>query len=132
MRRGPHLSPMPQTSYDLRGVRVFACPPDGEKLRNDRDAVNLIAEASQVGAELILIPAERFDDEFFRLQAGIAGEILQKFVTYRMRVAIVGDLSRHVDASTALRDFVYESNRGNHIWFVANIEELGKQLERAV
>src|ERR1035438_609522 len=35
------------TSYDLHGIRVLACVPDGKNLRSDRDAVELIAEAIQ-------------------------------------------------------------------------------------
>jgi hypothetical protein len=30
------------------------------------------------------------------MRTGVAGEILQKSVTYRLRVAIVGDISKHV------------------------------------
>jgi hypothetical protein len=111
-------------------VQVLACPPDGKKIQSDRDAVELIGEAYQQGAGLILIPVERFEDDFFRLETRIAGEILQKFVTYRLRVAIAGDISRHLAKSSALRDFVYESNRGDHIWFVASLEELNQRMER--
>ena len=38
---------MTATSYDLHGIRVLACVPDGKNLRSDRDAVELIAEAIQ-------------------------------------------------------------------------------------
>jgi hypothetical protein len=69
---------------------------------------------------LIVIPAARFTDEFFRLRTGVAGEILQKFATYQVRVAILGDISRQVRESSALRDFVYESNSAdwNQSWTV--------------
>src|ERR1039457_6873862 len=74
---------MTATSYDLHGIGVLACAPDGKNLRSDRDAVELIAEAIQHEVGLILIPVERFADDFFRLNTRIAGEIIQKFVTYR-------------------------------------------------
>jgi hypothetical protein len=41
---------------------------------------------------------------------------------------VVGDISRHVAASNALRDFVYESNRGRHLWFVDSLDELERRL----
>jgi hypothetical protein len=122
---------MPDRSYDLHGVRVFECPAEGARLGNDRDAVELVGTASPHRAALIAIPIERLGDDFFRLRTRIAGEIIQKFVTYGLRLAIVGDISRHVGESSALRDFVNESNRGDHVWFVASLEELGKRLERA-
>lgn len=58
----------------------------------------------------------------------LAGEIVQKFVYYRLNLAVVGDVSAHVEASTALRDFVREANRGRHLWFVGTAEEFAERL----
>jgi len=104
----------------------FACAPGGEKLRTERDAVELIGEAH--GSDVIVIPAARLDDDFFRLRTGVAGAFLQKFVTYGRRVVIVGNISRHVEQSSALYDFVVESNRGQHVWFAATIEDFERPL----
>lgn len=56
-------------------------------------------------------------DDFFILSTGIAGEILQKFINYHLKIAIVGDYSRYT--SKPLKDFIYESNNGNSILFCA-------------
>jgi hypothetical protein len=122
------MSLMAATSYEVHGVRILACAPDGKKLHGDRDAVALIEEAIRHDADLILIPVERLADDFFRLRTRVAGEIIQKFVTYRRRIAIAGDISQYLEESSALRDFVYESNRGEQVWFVANPEELEREL----
>src|SRR5271156_6774867 len=122
---------MPDKSYELHGVRIFECDSEGAQPRNERDAADLINAAWEHHARLIVLPVERLGDDFFQLKTRIAGEIIQKFVNYRLRLAIVGDISRYVAGSSALRYFVYESNRGNQIWFVATIEELGQRLERA-
>jgi hypothetical protein len=119
---------MPAKSYDLHGVRVMECEAGGKQLGSDRDAVDIIAEASPHRASLVAIPTTRLGDDFFRLSTRIAGEVIQRFLMYGMRVAIVGDISRYVDESNALRDFVIESNRGEHVWFVENQEELGQRL----
>lgn len=111
-------------------MRLFECAVKGALLRSDRDAVTLIGDAMEAGADFVAIPVELLGDEFFELKTRIAGEVLQKFVTYRLRVAIVGDISRHVDKSTALRDFVTESNRGNEIWFVPDMDALRVRMER--
>jgi hypothetical protein len=121
---------MPLRCYDLHGVRVLECAADGAQLRNDRDAVDVVSQAWEHHATLIAIPTDRLGDDFFHLSTRIAGEIIQKFLIYRLRVAIVGDISRHASESPALRDFVYESNRGDHVWFVPNLEELDKRLQR--
>ena len=49
-------------------------------------------------------------------------------MTYRLHLVVVGDIARHVAASTALRDFVREANRGRQTWFVADAEELAARL----
>ncbi|HVO97043.1 MAG TPA: DUF4180 domain-containing protein [Bryobacteraceae bacterium] len=105
-------------------MTVFICPAEGNKLRSDRDAVEVIGEAIAQGAHCVLIPSERLDGDFFRLRTRVAGEFISKFVTYGVRLAIIGDISRHVSESDSLRDFVAESNRGQHIWFAASREEL--------
>jgi len=98
-------------------------------LRSGRDVTDLMSMAWEHRANLVVISAKRLGDDFFRLKTGIAGEIVQKFVNYHLRLAIVGDITRYLEESTALRDFVRESNRGNHIWFVTDLEELGRRLQ---
>lgn len=53
---------------------------------------------------------------------------MQKFTSYRIRLAVVGDISAHVAARAALRDLVLESNRGRRTWFVADLDELDTRL----
>ena len=86
------------------------------------------AEAASADAGLIVLPANRLAPEFFQLSTGVAGEMLQKFVLYRKRLAIIGDLSMYTQESKALRDFVYESNRGPAIWFLVDRSQLEDRL----
>ncbi|HEX4075438.1 MAG TPA: DUF4180 domain-containing protein [Candidatus Acidoferrales bacterium] len=120
---------MPETLHTLHGVKVLACSPDGKKLRTDRDAAELIGEAYEHEARWIVIPTERFEDAFFQLHTRIAGEIIGKFAVYKMRVAIVGDISCYTEESSSLRAFVYESNRGNQVWFLPSMEDFESRLE---
>ncbi|MUT65765.1 DUF4180 domain-containing protein [Paenibacillus sp. NEAU-GSW1] len=55
-------------------------------------------------------------EAFFDLSTRIAGEIMQKFVNYQMKAAIVGDFSGY--SSQSLKDFMYETNKGSHIFFL--------------
>ena len=112
---------------ERRGVPVLVCGDDGPPIAGPQDALDVIGAAFSQ-ADVVAVPAHRFDDRFFSLRTGVAGEVMQKFVNYRVRLAVVGDISAHVAASTALRDLVYESNRGRHIWFVADLGELDTHL----
>ncbi|TMR07208.1 DUF4180 domain-containing protein [Nonomuraea turkmeniaca] len=103
---------------------IHVCEPDGPLLRDERDALDLIGAAWGHGAAWVAVPAGRLHEDFFSLRTGVAGEIAQKFVNCRIGLAIVGDISRFTAASEALRAWVLESNRGDHIWFVHDLEEL--------
>jgi hypothetical protein len=118
--------------YELHGVRVLECAPDGAKLQSYHDAVDLIGKTFENRASLIVIPVECLDDEFFQLKTRIAGELIQKFVQYRRHLVIVGDISRHLAESSALRAFVAESNRGKEVWFLASLDDLEQRLARTV
>lgn len=114
------------------GVRALVCAPDGPPIGTGADAGDLIGSAFSTGAELVVVPADRFTDDFYALRTKLAGEILQKFVNYRIRLAIVGDISARVAASAALRDFVTESNRGRQLWFVDDLAGLDRRLAATV
>jgi hypothetical protein len=118
---------MADVVQERRGVPVLVCGEVGAPVASTQDALDLIGAAFS-GAELVAIPVSRLDERFFTLRTGLAGEIMQKFVNYRLRLAIVGDISAQVAASPALRDLVAESNRGSQIWFVTDLDELDRRL----
>lgn len=118
---------MPDRLVERHGVPVLVCDSHGAPLTTVQDALDLIGDAIQ-HAEMVAVPADRLDDRFFALSTGLAGEIMQKFVNYQLRLVIVGDISRHVEASTALRALVDESNRGRHVWFVTDLDGLDARL----
>lgn len=112
----------------INGVPVGVCAAEGPKLDGERGATDIIGDLFGAGAQVVAIPVERLSPDFLTLGTRIAGEVIQKFVNYGFQVAFVGDVSSAVAASTALRDFVRESNRGRHVWFVADMAELEVKL----
>ena len=92
------------------------------------NGTDLVGEALSEGARVIAIPASRLDPSFFDLRSGLAGEILQKAVNYRIRFAVVGDVSAYVAASKAFHDLVVESQRSRDYFFVMDLEALGERL----
>lgn len=112
----------------IAGVSAYVCAAGGPPLAGERDAVDLIGEALGGDARLIAIPVSRLGPGFLTLSTRIAGDVIQKFVNYGFQVAFIGDVSSAVAASTALRDFVRESNRGRHVWFVEDLAALETKL----
>jgi hypothetical protein len=117
---------------ERHGVTVLEFQADGAKLSSDRDASDVISGAWENHATMVAIPVERFEGAFFDLSTRLAGEFTQKLVNYRIRLAIVGDISEYAAASSALSSYVYESNRGSQIWFVDSLSALDDRLRAHV
>ena len=75
---------MPTDVYELHGQRILDLPTEGPLLRTGQDANDLIGEAKSAEASLVVVPIARLDPAFFELRTGIAGEMVQKFVTYQV------------------------------------------------
>lgn len=111
----------------LAGMRVHV---SDTPLGDESDAVQQIVDAHYAHeATWIAFSPEQLGDEFFELSSGRAGAITQKFVTYQMGLAVVGDISERVAASKPLADWVRESNRGRNLLFAADLDELTEQLQ---
>lgn len=88
---------------------------------DSQSAIDLMMTVNyETGAKNIAISKDLIADEFFVLSSGLAGEILQKFVNYQFRIAIYGDYTKYT--SKPLKDFIYESNNGNDVFFVDSFE----------
>lgn len=88
----------------------------------------LMAAKYEAGTKNIVIDKALIAEDFFVLSSGLAGEILQKYVNYGGRIAIYGDFSHYT--SKPLKDFIYESNQGRDVFFVATQEEAIAMLAR--
>lgn len=119
------------TIEEIAGRAVLVCAPDGAPVRSESDALALLGETYGSDATWLLLPVSRLDGEFFRLASGLAGGVTQKFVNYRMGLAIMGDIEAHLSKSAPLRDFVREANRGGQLWFVADRPTFEDKLRNA-
>ena len=90
-------------------------------ISNLDDGLQLLVDLYYQDFGKIIIYGKNLTSEFFDLKIGLAGDILQKFSNYRLRLIIVGDFSTYQGKS--IRDFIYESNQNQQVNFVANIEE---------
>lgn len=80
----------------------------------------------ETGAARIVISKDLICEDFFILSRGMAGEILQKYVNYQVKIAVYGDYSHYT--SKPLKDFIYESNKGKDFFFVPSKDEAIKKL----
>jgi hypothetical protein len=86
-----------------------------------QDAVEFISDPAADGCERFIFHEKNLHPDFFELKTGIAGDILQKFSNYRVKLAIVGDFGKY--KSKSLQDFIRESNRSRRILFVESLDD---------
>ena len=96
-------------------------------IKDTQTAIDFIMSVKyETNCSKIAINKEAIIEDFFILSKGIAGEILQKFINYQIK--FIGDYSKYT--SKPLKDFIYESNKGKDIFFVATEDEAVKLLDK--
>ena len=112
---------------EQNGIKIAVVISNEKAITNAQSVLDLLATASyEAGTDRIAIGKETIEDAFFVLSSGLAGEVLQKIVNYHAKIAIYGDFSHYT--SKPLKDFMYESNQGNDVFFVATKEEAIERL----
>ncbi len=109
------------------GIDIAVVSGDEMVIVDTQSALDLAMTVKyETGAERIVIDKSVICGDFFILSTGMAGEILQKFMNYHVKVAVYGDYSHYT--SKPLKDFIYESNRGKDFFFVSTKEEAVQRL----
>lgn len=85
------------------------------------DGAQLLVDLYYQDFDRIILYEKNITPLFFDLKNRIAGEILQKFSNFRVRLAIIGHFEKY--ESKSVKDFIFESNKNRHINFVSNLEE---------
>jgi hypothetical protein len=97
-------------------------------IADGQSALDLIATVMhETGCDKIVIEKSVMAEDFFDLSTRVAGEVLQKFVNYQMKLAIVGDFSGY--ASKSLYALILESNKGSDAFFLPTEEMAVAKLQ---
>lgn len=113
---------------ELAKRRCIVLDVIGPAIQDATGARDLIEAAMSERAAILVVPVERLDPAFFQLGTGLLGEVVQKVLNYRMQFAVIGDISSHVAASDAFRDFVTECTCNHQVLFAADMEALEQGL----
>ena len=90
-------------------------------INNVHDALDLMATISHMyDCNKMVVSKTSITESFFDLKTGLAGEILQKYTNYNMKIAIVGNFEMY--NSKSLKDFIFESNKGRQVFFLPEEE----------
>jgi len=112
--------------HEIASVKIAEVLAEEIVVNTSDDALQLLGDLYYSGFDAIVFHQKNLTPDFFDLKTGMAGEILQKFSNYRMRLFIVGDFNSV--SSDSLNDFMRESNKGNQVNFVHSLEEVLTQI----
>lgn len=108
-------------TIDFNGRTIAELVGEGLAMQDERGALDLLAQAGELGAQAILLREEHLPPAFFDLSSKLAGDILNKFAVYRFQLAILGDFEKY--QSRSLQAFIRESNRGRVVCFAQSREQ---------
>lgn len=108
-------------THNVNGSKIAELISDDLIINTTEDGLNLLGNLYYQDFDKIIIHEKNITSDFFDLKNGIAGEILQKFSNYRVRLAIVGDFTKY--SRKSVNDFIYESNKGKQVVFVSSVKE---------
>ncbi|MCM3038730.1 DUF4180 domain-containing protein [Paenibacillus motobuensis] len=112
-----------------KGIEIAIVDSNDILIYDTQSALDLIATISyQTGADRFILNKSAIDEKFFDLKTGLAGEVLQKFINYQAKVAVVGDFT--IYSSKSLKDFIYESNHGKNIFFLPDEQQAIDKLSQ--
>lgn len=119
------------TKTEMNGHIIIIAHSDSIILSDEQSALDFIMTlSSETGSDRIALNKDGVSEEFFNLSTKLAGGILQKFINYHIKFAIFGDFSSYT--SKPLKDFIYECNRGNNIFFVSSEQDAIARLSSAI
>lgn len=110
-------------------VDIAVVSSDEIVIADVQSALNLMMDVKyETGTAKIAIEKKAVCDDFFIPGTGMAEEILQKFVNYRVKIAIYGDDTK---TSESLQEFIRTFNNGSDFFFVPTKEEAIQKLTEA-
>lgn len=121
---------MDTSKVKVNGVEIAIVVSNEVLITDVQSALDLMATVRyEVGCNRMILNKSAICEDFFDLKTRLAGDILQKFINYHTKIAIIGDFSTY--SSRSLKDFIYESNNGRDIFFLANEEQAIEKLSIA-
>jgi hypothetical protein len=112
--------------HEQEGNKIAEVIADEILITNAEEGLQILADLYYQECDNIILHEKNISPDFFDLKTGLAGEVLQKFSNYRVRLAIVGDFSKYPGQS--IKDFIFESNKGRHINFLPGVTEAKDRL----
>lgn len=95
-------------------------------LSTESDALDLIALCWEHEANALMIHHANLSEDFFKLKTKVAGDIIQKFINYNIKAAII--VPQKTIQKGRFKEMAMETNKGNHFRLYESEQEAEKWL----
>lgn len=106
---------------ESNGRKYIECISDQRIILSEQEAFDLIGICGEQDTNLLMLHSGNLPEAFFDLKTGLAGAVLQKFVNYQIKAAVILPLERVNQGR--FREFALEANRGNQFRVFNNHRE---------
>lgn len=108
-------------THDLNAFIVAEIISDHLVISDVESSTDLVGSLYYQNFDGVILYQEQLTPAFFDLKNKMAGDVLQKFSNYRLKLVIVGNFSALTNQS--IKDFIWECNRGKQVNFVNSLSE---------
>lgn len=115
------LNKMNYNVIEKNNKKYILCDSDETPLSSEQDSLDLIAVCMENDTHLIMLQADVLTDDFFKLKTGLAGKVLQKFVNYQVKAAVI--LTNEQRITGRFKEFLAEANKGKDFRVFGSSEE---------
>lgn len=103
----------------LEDHQYFEIEDDTFTFSEATQMIDFLADVYYQGGDMIVLRRSHLPVAFYDLTTGFAGEVLQKFSNFRMKLVVVGDFSDI--NSVSFKAFMHESKRNKHALFIPEL-----------
>lgn len=114
--------------HEEGNIRIAEVTSEDIIITHAADGLDLLGNLYFQDVDRIILHEKNITPDFFDLKTGLAGELLQKFSNYKVRLAIIGDFEKYT--SKSFRDFMFESNQRRQVNFLDTVAAAKERLAR--
>ncbi|MBP1991641.1 DUF4180 domain-containing protein [Paenibacillus eucommiae] len=97
-----------------------------EPLSTENDALDLVALCWEHETYALMIHYTALSEDFFKLKTKLAGNMIQKFINYGIKAAVI--IPQETIQTARFKEMAMETNKGNHFRLYESKEEAEKWL----
>jgi PadR family transcriptional regulator, regulatory protein AphA len=124
-----NLEEKDKMDYEIREVdnkKYIELISTTNPLSTEQEALDLISLGWEHETQFLIIHYDALSEDFFKLKTKVAGDIIQKFVNYGIKVAAI--IPKETMEKGRFKEMALETNKGNHFRMYGSKEEAEKWL----